>query len=328
MIDVTIIIPVYNSEKYLSKCLDSLINQDYDSNKYEILLINDASVDHSLDIIKKYQRKYSNILLIDSKKNNGVSSSRNKGIKKARGKYLVFCDSDDTYDFNALSILLNNAKRENADFVMADYSIDNDKGSFKAGTTSYFKNKKITKKEIISYMSLTSCAKLIKKDLIVNNDLFYSEDIKRCEELSVIPIAAYLSKNPIVINDSIYHYFQRNDSASNTNVSKKEEDISYFNITFEKFKKLIDLKKYSEEIEFRAIDHLLYGKSLVILKSRMDRKILIKHINDFKKEYPTFIKNNYLKEFSFPKKIFIYCLNYKLIVLCKIYAYLHKKMTG
>ena len=111
-------------------------------------------------------------------------------------------------------------------------------------------------------------------------------------------------------------------------MSKKEEDISYFNITFEKFKKLIDLKKYSEEIEFRAIDHLLYGKSLVILKSRMDRKILIKHINDFKKEYPTFIKNNYLKEFSFPKKIFIYCLNYKLIVLCKIYAYLHKKMTG
>lgn len=327
MIDVTIIVPVYNTEQYLEKCLDSLVNQNYPKNRYEILLIDDGSHDNSPEIIKKYKKKYSNIVLLNSKENKGVSYSRNIGIIKSRGKYLMFCDSDDTYELDAIKILMDYAKKNRSDFVMADYSVDNDKGCFNAGTIKYFENNKINKKEIISYMSLTSCSKLIKKELFINNNIFYSEDVKRCEELPVIPIVAYLSKNPMVIDQSLYHYFQRKKSASNSNVSKNENDILYFDITFDRFKKLID-SKYFDEIEFRAIDHLLYGKSLVILKSKMKRRILYSHLNMFKKNYPFFIKNKYLKKYSLPKKIFIYCLNYKMIFLCKIYVFLHKKMTG
>ena len=328
MIDVSIIVPIYNTEKYLSKCLNSLVNQNYSKDRYEIYLINDASTDKSLEIIKKYQKKYPNIVLYNSKINHGVSYSRNIGIKNSKGKYLMFCDADDTYDEKAISIFMNIINEQKADFVMADYYIENDKGKFSAGTTNYYQNNQITKKEIISYMSLTSCSKIIKKDLFIKYHLFYDEDVKRCEELSVILPLAYYANNPVVIKDNLYYYYQRKTSASNSNTEKEEKDILYFNITLDRFIKKINSDKYPEEMEFRAIDHLLYGKSLVILKSKMKRKILLKHINDFKKQYPKFIKNSYLKNYRLPKRLFVYCLNYKLIILCKFFAFLHKKVTG
>ena len=92
--DVSFVIPVYNVEKFLKDCLDSILNQKYDINKIEIILINDGSKDNSLEICKNYENKYNNIKLID-KKNEGVSVARNVGIENAEGKYILILDSDD-----------------------------------------------------------------------------------------------------------------------------------------------------------------------------------------------------------------------------------------
>ena len=96
-IALSIILPVYNSEKFLKKTLDSCICKDKIFN-YEIVCIDDSSKDKSLKIIKEFKRKYQNIKLIKNKKNIGVGSSRNLGIKKAKGKYLILLDSDDTIE--------------------------------------------------------------------------------------------------------------------------------------------------------------------------------------------------------------------------------------
>lgn len=326
--DVSIIVPVYNVENYLKDCLDSLVNQDYDNNKYELILINDCSKDSSLNILKEYVKKYNNITIIDFKENRGVSRARNEGIKKSCGEYLLFCDADDFYEKNAISIFMETAKKDNADFVMGNYYILKGNKKIPVYSTNYYKNNNITKKEIISYMTLTSCSKLIKKSLFTDNNIFYPEDLKKCEELSVIPIVAYKAKNPIKIDNCLYYYVQRKESASNEKYKNvKESDLSFFDESFNRFISFINRDEYKEEIEFRAIDHLLYGKCLVMLKSKIKKELIKNYVNKFTSKYPLFMSNKYLDMYSKPKRIYIYCLKNKLFFQLKIMTFAHKMVT-
>lgn len=96
-IDVSIIVPVYNSEKYIEQCIQKLIDQRNDNFSIEIVLVNDASTDKSSMLCSRFANKFDNIKLINKEKNEGVSRARNDGVKAATGKYICFCDSDDYY---------------------------------------------------------------------------------------------------------------------------------------------------------------------------------------------------------------------------------------
>lgn len=111
---VSIIIPVYNTEKYLNRCLDSIINQTLQD--IEIICINDGSTDKSLQILNKYKEKDNRIQIL-SIKNHGAAYARNLGIKKATGEFIGFCDSDDYVDLGYYETLYNHAKKQNADVV-------------------------------------------------------------------------------------------------------------------------------------------------------------------------------------------------------------------
>ena len=102
----TVIVPIYNSEKFLDKCISSLINQSADFSKIEVLLINDGSTDSSESICRKYSDKYENIKLI-SKENEGLSITRNRGLSLAKGKYIFFLDSDDTLREDTIDSVVN-----------------------------------------------------------------------------------------------------------------------------------------------------------------------------------------------------------------------------
>lgn len=111
---ISVIVPVYNCEKYIEECINSVINQSFKD--FELILINDGSTDSSLEICKKYSRLDNRIILINQK-NIGVSKTRKKGITIAKGKYIFFIDSDDYINKNCLEILLHNIKESNADIV-------------------------------------------------------------------------------------------------------------------------------------------------------------------------------------------------------------------
>ena len=113
---VSIIIPVFNGEKYLARCIDSLLNQSYENNEY--IFVNDGSIDHTLNILKKFQQKDKRIVIIN-KENTGVSDSRNQGIKKAKGKYICFCDADDMYEKKYIEI--NNLQQPNMNVVIQEF---------------------------------------------------------------------------------------------------------------------------------------------------------------------------------------------------------------
>lgn len=119
-IDLSIIIPVYNVEKYIRQCLNSVFNQGIKDENYEIIIINDGTQDHSIEVIQDIINQHENITII-SQKNQGVSIARNNGLKKASGKYILMLDSDDLLIDNALPVLLEKALASNVDLIVANY---------------------------------------------------------------------------------------------------------------------------------------------------------------------------------------------------------------
>ena len=115
---VSVIVPVYNVEKYIEKCLNSLVNQTLKD--IEIIIVNDGSKDNSDKIIKIYQEKYDNIIYL-TKKNGGLSDARNYGIPYAKGEYIAFLDSDDYVENDIYEKMYNKAKENNSDYVECDF---------------------------------------------------------------------------------------------------------------------------------------------------------------------------------------------------------------
>ena len=112
---ISIIVPVYNAENYLEKCLQSVFNQDFDD--YEVVIVNDGSTDGSVKVIQKFIRKYNEKIVLIEKENGGLSLARNIGIQKATGEYVTFLDSDDYISTDYLKVLYNTAKKYNSDMV-------------------------------------------------------------------------------------------------------------------------------------------------------------------------------------------------------------------
>ena len=130
LIALSIILPIYNSEKFLRRTIKSCLNKERISN-YEIICIDDNSTDKSFKIIKNFKRKYPNIKIIKNRKNIGVGASRNLGIKKAKGKYIVFLNSDDTIENENLNIILDFIKNKNTDLVSVNFKdFDNEEKKY------------------------------------------------------------------------------------------------------------------------------------------------------------------------------------------------------
>ena len=118
-IDVSVIVPVYNVEKYVARCLESLVNQQCDCS-YEIIIINDGTKDNSMEIVNDYAAHY-DFIHVYAQKNSGVSVARNNGIAKARGKYVMFVDSDDYVAPSYISVLYDTAEAYGSDIAQCNY---------------------------------------------------------------------------------------------------------------------------------------------------------------------------------------------------------------
>ena len=126
---ISIVIPVYNAGNYLNECIESIINQTIGFEYIELILVNDGSTDNSKEIIDDYAQKYSNILAINLGKSHSTGgSARNRGVKHAKGKYLMFVDADDVITNDACEKMYNTITSNNADIVTANYKCMNEDG--------------------------------------------------------------------------------------------------------------------------------------------------------------------------------------------------------
>ena len=216
---VSIIVALYNKEKYIKKCLKSLVNQTLKD--IEIIVINDCSTDKSLDIVKSFDDK--RIKVINNKKNKGIGITRNIGVSKANGEYIGFVDADDYVEREMYEKYYNYAKEHNLDLLTSDYFkiINHKKEYFKVDN---FEITNIEKNNtIINLINYGPCNKLFKRDLIINNNIIFSETTK-FEDVIFVAKAIRYSKNIGYLNKAYYNYVIHSLSETTT-VDKRTFDI-------------------------------------------------------------------------------------------------------
>ena len=220
------IIPIYNAEKHIANCLDSLLNQDIDQAEYEILCINDGSTDASLEILQNYAATYNNIVIIN-KSNEGVAIARNTGLNLAQGDYIWFIDADDWLTRDCLGtiklqILKNvpSVVKIQFDWIKAQWRIDECiENVLQKEKVDFFIEDPYIREDIIGVWSF-----IIKKEIILNNkhkffdNLHYGEDVLFIRELfDIMRLESSVceSKHRVLYlkNDIFYYYRQHDDSA-------------------------------------------------------------------------------------------------------------------
>ena len=333
---ISIIIPVYNAEKYISSCIDSILNQTIDN--FEIILINDGSTDNSLSILNDYKNKDIRVVVID-KVNEGVSIARNVGIKHSKGKYITFIDSDDFLEPNALETMLNLMIQFNSDIVRTSYYYIKNDNKYEGKKVNYegiYKVNDDLRSSLIedALMQKMGCylwVLLIKKDLLIKNNitfnelLFVHQDIDFYVKLFLHCKTIYFSNlytyNYIIngMGSKNIKYYERNKKsiinlykALNKELKNKYKDLTsylcyYFIISY-----IYPLSKKDITKAENEYNKLLKDKVFMEMVSNINKKSFK---NIFSLDY-IFYKL-VLKSSSFKKVKFYYLTQYKIRNLFK-----------
>lgn len=254
--DVSIVIPVYNVEDYLKECIESILKQDYDINKLEIILIDDGSIDNSLNICKKYREQYKNIKLIEQP-NSGVSKARNNGIKNSLGKYIMLLDSDDTLSKSAIKNLFNFFEQHYNEIDIVTYPIKFNRhgkiskniryDAYDHGTGIYDVNEYI-------YLNQSTVNIMIKNEFEKTN--LYNENMKLSEDQN-FDTEMIMKKEKIgYVNEAIYYYrkYDASVSASRNNPYYCFDNImSYNELLLKQYKKDDIIPKYIQSLVINTI---------------------------------------------------------------------------
>ena len=262
MIKVSVIIPIYNVEKYLEDCLNSVINQTLKD--IEIICIDDCSTDNSVSILEEFAKKDNRIIIIKNEENRGAGYTRNIGIKNSNGEYIGFVDSDDYISKDYFENLYNTAKKYNSDLVntLNMIKIENNKKIFFYG--NYIKNRIKREKEYsskiklsylenystMSFISNNPVNKIIRRSFILDKQIFYMENkISVGEDLDFI-IRLILNYPTIAFNNkSIYYYIFRDNSS----MGKCSKDIEYNISLLDHLKNSIDYCKLNSQKDLQFL---------------------------------------------------------------------------
>jgi glycosyltransferase involved in cell wall biosynthesis len=290
---ISIIIPVYNVEPYIRKCLDSVISQTYTN--LEILLIDDGSIDSSGKICDEYAKK-DNRIKVFHKTNGGVACARNVGLKNSTGDYLGFVDPDDWIEPNMYEVLYKALTENNVHLSATCYTRDTSKDSVIQIGREKIPNRILTQKEMLLYVFRHNyyagfhsgpCNKLYRADNIKNNSLAFDESLKIVEDLKFIT-ELILSENckGMLVDKPLYHYLQRQDSLMRSYSLEKQLDRLR---CLEETIKLAEKSGYSDIAVWQKRE-LCYSASLIAEKALVDNdknlfEMMRGEMNVYIKEY-------------------------------------------
>ncbi len=304
--DVSIIIPVYNTEKYIKQCLESLINQKTEF-EYEIICVNDGSTDNSEKILEQFNKNIQHISI----KNSGPGAARNLAIQKAKGQYLLFVDSDDYVEENFIQRMTEEAIKNEADVVICNFYRFRDNNSelekVNKGKRAIYQKGAIQE---VLLMEFHSCNKLFKRELMMQN--LYPEDMLFEDVVAISE--ALIDANKIVKIEDYLYYYRRTDNSITNNL----KDKNYF------IKKAIDKIEpkfinnvYLTQIEFLNINCILVDLAIKVMKAKKNKQAYKDIIEPVIKKYPKWYKNPLIKKVKFKKKLYLWCLKHKMYDLIK-----------
>lgn len=237
MLKISLVVPVYNVEKYLITCLESILAQTYKF--YEVILVDDGSTDKSGVICDEFQRKYKQFTVIHTK-NVGASEARNIGIRQSSGDYIYFVDADDYLDSRLLDKCVNAAIKTQCDMVKIGYAKITDKGDFlyeKTIKNLLFKhhspNEKISFicEQLLSYnLPIQPWSCFIKRKLLLENNLFFiNRKIVFSEDVCFSVMAALKLNSTYTLSEPLYYFRRRTGSAMYEAKKRKNRNIDEYN---------------------------------------------------------------------------------------------------
>lgn len=265
---LTVIVAAYNVEKYIEKCIESIVKQTYKN--IEILIVNDGSLDKTLNIALEYSKKYKNIKVLN-KENGGLSSARNYGIKHATGEYITFVDGDDYLDEITYDSIMSKVLFDESEIGIFSYKkiYKNKIKKIKLNKNLYSGNflKKIFSKS--DEASIIVCNKIFRRDIIIQNKIFF-ENKAYFEDTGFIFRYLYFVKKFSILNNPFYNYVQREGS-----ITKKVN-----NIIFSSKQNTLDIIKkfYIDKNEYQN-----YEKEIRDLQIRMELYVLNKLLDSNEK---------------------------------------------
>lgn len=316
----SIIVPVYNVEKYIEKCILSLKYQTFQN--FEVLVLDDGSTDKSIENVKKIVQNDRKFKII-KKTNGGPGQTRNVGIKKASGEYLLFVDSDDYLRENALEIINNKieSSKKKPDVILfnpiLDYGFVKKKKNVNLGLKGYFDIE--TNPTILNVASL-ACSKVVKRDFILKNNIQFTEG-KLYEDIEYTFVIMALAKNVLFIDEYLYFYVQRPNSIMHSNNNIK--DCLYVADQVLGNKKL---KQFEDEIVFSLANTVLFVILASVNLTDYDDPIQYEIVNYVEEKMGDISKNKYFNNkraqinllFSHQFKKYFYRYNLKKYLKNKV----------
>ena len=300
MVKVSIIVPIYNLEKYISRCFDSLINQTLE--EIEIVAVDNASPDNSISLIEEYRDKYPDkVTIIRSIENLRQGGAWNLGLDAAKGQYIGFVDNDDWIDTTMYEKLYNEAVRTNSDIADCDNYEASDINkiirSVVSNTEEQIGELDQAKKNSLIINAGRMFTKIFRKSLFIDNRINFVKGLSH-DDNAVMPILVACAKKLSKVNDCLYYYWVAGVSTSRSmnnpfcydRLTTAINMVNYF-----KERSLYIL--YKNEVDYRFIQ-LYYSNSILVFLNRFDppEKVKLKEIREYmKNNYPLYRKNPYFK---------------------------------
>lgn len=314
-IKVSVIVPVYNVEKFIDKCLNSLVNQTL--KEIEIIVVNDGSSDNSQKIIDEYVKKYPNKIKSFIKENGGQGSARNMGMEKAVGEYISFVDSDDWLDLNTLEKMYNLAKKDKSDIVICDM-VDH--------YSNYTIYHNCTKYNSVFEVTPSACNKIFRKELIKDfrflSKLWY-------EDFDFTTKILFNTNKISNISEGFYHCNCGHESTMNNNNSKKNLDMIIV------IEDIIDYLKKNDKYDKNIVSYLIFNHILittinrVAIQKSIDKKDVIRQLIKYSKDnISDYRRQTFYKNISRNRKIIAWLNYHNMYNLSKIILNIKGKIKG
>lgn len=288
----SVIIPVYNVEAYLKKCLDSVVKQTFMD--YEVIVVDDESTDNSGQIAEEYAKKDARIRVIHQK-NKRQGGARNTGIENAKGEYLIFVDSDDYVSEHLLEKVNFHLEKTNPDILVYDYVEVSEDEKILMPKESTGVCQEIQTEE---FMLLAPCVwnKAFRRTLFKENNILFPEKIW-FEDMTADLQMGLMSKKIVAVNEILYFYRQRQGSTMQcTNIERVLEIMQAFQLVLDFYKKQEKSEIYVKELEWLCFLHVLYYPAFRLLNQDYHVKEM-KTLQMFCKErFPDLQNNDYLAE--------------------------------
>lgn len=309
MSKVSVIIPCYNAAAYIDRCFKALENQTYKD--FDVIVVDDCSTDNSIEIIEKYRATSKlTITIMKNDINSGPAASRNKGIRKSTAEYITFCDSDDWYEKDFLLKMYSAINEDGTDISFCGYNVVNESGNIQSRKLAG--RKLITDKREALQLNVDSlCMVMIKKKIILNCPW---PNIRNGEDMAMIPVLICRANRYSVINESLYNYYTRLNSASNNlNMNVVNSLIESFWFVKDHMGDL-----YHRECEYIGVNNLLYASLITLFSIQYDRKKAEEILDEFEKNYPQWWKNGNLNRLPKYKQFVLLLVRLRLFRLLRI----------